>query len=187
MTNHHRAKRDQPIPDSLATSQLLSTLVVAKIFGFSTVHIRRLVKQGKFPAPINIGGRKHGWRMSDIKSFSDGLHVTETAPEGLGAVISGDGWCARTKTVRDALSDTGHAWMKAHAAKVLVSGEDFRTAFAKRYGVIWPAVPDVVTAWDGPGAVWVMALNLMADHLDEQSARLAALEAAQPSSSPKAP
>ena len=37
--------------------------------GYHPVHIRRLVKAGKFPAPVQLGPRSVGWLESDVDEW----------------------------------------------------------------------------------------------------------------------
>ena len=63
------AKSHKGLPEQFARDPILSTAQIAKIVGTSSVHLRRLVKTGKFPPPIKIGYRKLGWRLSTIESY----------------------------------------------------------------------------------------------------------------------
>ncbi len=59
-------KHDLPVADQLTQDPVLGTAEAAKAINSSTVHLRRLVKAGKFPCPLKIGERKLGWRASTI-------------------------------------------------------------------------------------------------------------------------
>ena len=59
-------KPPKPLPDELARDPILDTAQTATAVNQSPVHIRRLVRAGKFPPPLKIGDRKLGWRMSTI-------------------------------------------------------------------------------------------------------------------------
>ena len=59
-------KPKKPLPEEFARDPILGTAQTAEAIGTSTVHLRRLSKMGKFPAPIKIGYRKLGWRLSTI-------------------------------------------------------------------------------------------------------------------------
>ena len=61
------AKSHKGLPEEFARDPILSTAQTAEAVGTSSVHLRRLAKTGKFPAPIKIGYRKLGWRLSTIK------------------------------------------------------------------------------------------------------------------------
>jgi prophage regulatory protein len=37
--------------------------------GYHPVHIRRLIKQGKFPAPVQLGPRSVGWIDDEIDEW----------------------------------------------------------------------------------------------------------------------
>lgn len=39
--------------------------------GIGKSHLYDLVKRGEFPAPIPLGGRAHGWRLSDLNAWLD--------------------------------------------------------------------------------------------------------------------
>lgn len=66
MTEQQLTKRDEFLPEELARDPILGTAQTAKAVGTSAVHLRRLSKMGRFPAPIKIGFRKLGWRLSTI-------------------------------------------------------------------------------------------------------------------------
>ena len=63
--------------EDIADFQMLGSAQVAKIINFSPVHLRRLVRSGRFPAPRLIGGRKLAWPISEIKAFIDNLYVAQ--------------------------------------------------------------------------------------------------------------
>jgi predicted DNA-binding transcriptional regulator AlpA len=67
-----RAHQNIEIPDYLSDVQLVGTAQLGKLMNYTPVHIRRLVNQGKLPAPMVIGGRKLAWRVSDVKALLDG-------------------------------------------------------------------------------------------------------------------
>ncbi len=71
-TNTSPMKLHKALPEQFARDPVLSTAQTAEAVGTSSVHLRRLAKTGKFPAPIKIGYRKLGWRLSTIKR-----HLTE--------------------------------------------------------------------------------------------------------------
>ena len=56
----------KPLPESLQNDPILGTLQTARALNFSSVHLRRLARAGKIPAPIRIGDRKYGWRLATI-------------------------------------------------------------------------------------------------------------------------
>ena len=66
MTEQQTKVRIQPLHEELARDPILGTAQTAKAVGTSAVHLRRLSKMGRFPAPIKIGYRKLGWRLSTI-------------------------------------------------------------------------------------------------------------------------
>ena len=58
--------------DRLFQRQIIGTRELARLLNFSPVHIRRLAAAGKLPPPRAIGGRKLGWKTSDIRTLLDG-------------------------------------------------------------------------------------------------------------------
>ena len=62
-------KPTKPLPDALARDPILGTAQAAAAVNHSPVHIRRLVRAGKFPPPLKIGDRKLGWRTSTITRY----------------------------------------------------------------------------------------------------------------------
>lgn len=48
-------------------TRILGSEVVADRLGISLVHLRRLVRTGKFPKPIHIGARKQGWEEAVVE------------------------------------------------------------------------------------------------------------------------
>ena len=59
-----------------AECRLIGTDETGKILNYSPVHIRRLARQKKLPAPVRIGDRKLGWRLADITALVDGNSTT---------------------------------------------------------------------------------------------------------------
>ena len=49
--------------------QLLRINTVAERVKFHPVHVRRLIKAGKFPAPIRLGENRVAWIESEIDSW----------------------------------------------------------------------------------------------------------------------
>lgn len=56
------------IPVGLEDDVLLNKKQLRKIIPYSSVHIDRLVRAGKFPAPIVIG-HQHFWRTGTIRAL----------------------------------------------------------------------------------------------------------------------
>ena len=59
--------------DWLLQKRLIGTRELALFLNFSPVHIRRLAAAGKLPPPRAIGGRKLGWKASEIYALLDGI------------------------------------------------------------------------------------------------------------------
>ncbi len=70
---------DGDLSPILAGSRLIGTRQAARLIGYSEVHLRRLARAGKVPAPVSIGGRKLAWRVRDLRQFLDGLSSTAAA------------------------------------------------------------------------------------------------------------
>ena len=51
----------------IVADPVIGTAATAKIANVSAVHLRRLIRAGKFPKPFRIGDRKLGWRTSTIQ------------------------------------------------------------------------------------------------------------------------
>ena len=69
--NEGTAKSRPPVDFSTFDSELLRHRILnsaqaAAYSGFSLPHWRRLCRAGRAPAPIRIGERKLGWRLSDL-------------------------------------------------------------------------------------------------------------------------
>jgi excisionase family DNA binding protein len=58
--------------DQQRLSPLISTKELARLLNFSQMHVRRLAAAGKLPPPRAIGGRKLGWKTSDIRALLEG-------------------------------------------------------------------------------------------------------------------
>jgi predicted DNA-binding transcriptional regulator AlpA len=54
------------LPPEIARHRVIGTADSAAFAGFSTVHWRRLYKAGLAPKPVQLGGRKLGWRVGDL-------------------------------------------------------------------------------------------------------------------------
>ena len=37
------------------------------------LHIKHLIEQGRFPAPVEISANRHMWRAADLAAFADSL------------------------------------------------------------------------------------------------------------------
>lgn len=55
---------------------LLRRKEVEKIAGISRASIYRLIKAGKFPAPVNLGTGAVRWRQSDVIAWQSSLTKT---------------------------------------------------------------------------------------------------------------
>lgn len=51
------------------TTRIARFTEVSHISGLARTSIYRLIKDGKFPAPIKIGERAVGWRLDEITSW----------------------------------------------------------------------------------------------------------------------
>ena len=61
------------LPAYLERHRILSIEVAARLLGFSTSHLRRLYRTGKFPKPLQIGSRKLGYKaglLMDLTNLS---------------------------------------------------------------------------------------------------------------------
>jgi prophage regulatory protein len=57
-----------PQPD-----RILRLPEVAHVTGTSRSQIYRLVKAGKFPAPVKLGQRSSGWKFHEVQAWIDSL------------------------------------------------------------------------------------------------------------------
>ena len=58
--------------DTYKTAQqrkLLKAQQVAELTSISRSHLHRLARDGKFPAPINIGENRSAWLESDVQEW----------------------------------------------------------------------------------------------------------------------
>ena len=64
----------------MAIDRLLRIVEVIECTGLSRVTIHRQRKAGKFPEPLQVGGRAVRWRESQIEEWMAGLsHANEPA------------------------------------------------------------------------------------------------------------
>ena len=54
------------IPSHLENSRILSVRQSATLLGVSVSTFRRMRRQGTLPAPIRVGVRRIGWKVSDL-------------------------------------------------------------------------------------------------------------------------
>jgi prophage regulatory protein len=54
------------LPPDLGRYRILDTPDTSEFVGLSVAELRRKRRSGDFPAPIQIGARKHGWRIGDL-------------------------------------------------------------------------------------------------------------------------
>jgi predicted DNA-binding transcriptional regulator AlpA len=60
-----------PLPPALADDRIVGTADAAAYLNFSVSHFRALYRNGTVPAPIKLGGRKLGWKLSTLKACVD--------------------------------------------------------------------------------------------------------------------
>ena len=61
-----------------------------KGIGYSDVHIARLVKAGKFPAPIQLGAGRKGWIESEVDIWLEARPRVAWAPKSQPPCMSGE-------------------------------------------------------------------------------------------------
>lgn len=54
------------LPSEMNRARVLSSAQAAELTGFSLSHFRRLCRSGKVPKPVQLGGRKLGWRFGAL-------------------------------------------------------------------------------------------------------------------------
>lgn len=59
------------VADRIALSRIVDTKEAAAYCGFGLQHWRRLVREGKAPAPVKLNARRFGWRMGTLIAFND--------------------------------------------------------------------------------------------------------------------
>ncbi|MEI6536832.1 MAG: AlpA family phage regulatory protein [Verrucomicrobiaceae bacterium] len=59
------------LPPEVTRKRLVGTADVAVLTDLTPCHIRRLLRQRKFPRPIRVGARKLAWRLSDIVALTE--------------------------------------------------------------------------------------------------------------------
>lgn len=64
------------LPTRPHSTRILGSEVVADRLGISRVHLRRLVRTGKFPKPIRIGVRKQGWEETLIEEVITAARIS---------------------------------------------------------------------------------------------------------------
>lgn len=62
-------KSYKPLYEDLEVDPVVGTSEMRVILNSSEAHIRRLARMGKIPAPMKIGTRKLGWRLSTAKKI----------------------------------------------------------------------------------------------------------------------
>ena len=62
--------------------QVLRSKAAAEKAGYCQEHIRRLVKAGKFPAPIRLGEKRVVWIESEIDDWLEGKRQERDAAGG---------------------------------------------------------------------------------------------------------
>lgn len=61
---------------------------VQLVFPYGKATIYRMVKEGRFPKPVNIGAHAVAWRSDDIIALRDKLYADEWEPLMRGAPTS---------------------------------------------------------------------------------------------------
>jgi prophage regulatory protein len=56
----------------------------AAVVALSTATLQRLVQQGQFPQPRKLSEARVGWRMADLRQWSDGLPASDLLPPARG-------------------------------------------------------------------------------------------------------
>ncbi|GAA5213750.1 helix-turn-helix transcriptional regulator [Corallincola platygyrae] len=58
----------------LSSNFLLTEAEVRKLMSISRSTLRRWIKAGNFPAPVQLPGRRVAWRSSDLNTWLDNLN-----------------------------------------------------------------------------------------------------------------
>ncbi len=64
-----KTKSPVELPGFLQRDSVIDLDTCSALLGFSKVHVRRLIKAGRVPAPIVVGYRKFGWRAGTLQDF----------------------------------------------------------------------------------------------------------------------
>lgn len=54
------------LPPELGKHRVLTTHQTSEFVGLSVAELRRMQRDGDFPAPLQLGSRKHGWRLGTL-------------------------------------------------------------------------------------------------------------------------
>ncbi|MBE0532989.1 MAG: AlpA family phage regulatory protein [Rhodospirillales bacterium] len=66
--------------------KILSVDAVLALVPYCRMQLFRKVKAGTFPAPLQLGARRIGWRESDITAWQQSLSVVAYAATSVGEV-----------------------------------------------------------------------------------------------------
>ncbi len=66
--------------------KILSVDAVLALVPYCRMQLFRKVKDGTFPAPLQLGARRIGWRESDITTWQQSLSVVAYAATSVGEV-----------------------------------------------------------------------------------------------------
>ncbi|WP_187272384.1 hypothetical protein [Methylobacterium sp. WL9] len=69
MVQDYLAGLPMEVVSRLALDRVVGTKEAAMLCNISVVHLRRLVKQNKVPAPVRLSERKMGWRLGTLNEF----------------------------------------------------------------------------------------------------------------------
>lgn len=81
LSNDNAAAKLAALPAPLAEKRILNAAEASLFWGVSLPHWRRMYRAGQVPAPIKIGERKLGWRISALVAALDARekHAIEAA------------------------------------------------------------------------------------------------------------
>lgn len=67
--------------DRFAHLRILTMKQVSELTSYTPAHIYRLIRAGKFPAPIRMGLNRIGFRLADIEAWLDARPVAKFTPD----------------------------------------------------------------------------------------------------------
>ena len=67
--------------DRFAHLRILTMKQVSEYTSYTPAHIYRLIRAGKFPAPIRMGLNRIGFRLADIEAWHAARPVVQVTPD----------------------------------------------------------------------------------------------------------
>lgn len=90
-----KLSRSAALPSDLTQYRVIKTGEAAALLGISMTHFRKMLRDGKLPAPVVLDARKLGWRVSDLSAWLETRvrpHNDNAAPVRCGRTV--DMWAS---------------------------------------------------------------------------------------------